>query len=152
MKPQMNTDEHGNKSAPDAKHRELGKRVVEFDESSLNKLTKKIIGCAFTVGNALGPGFLEKVYENALAHELGKAGLAAEQQQEIDVKYDGVIVGRYVADLVVNRCVIVEVKAVKAFDDIHYAQCLNYLKATGMKVCLLMNFGSTKVQIKRFMN
>ncbi len=118
----------------------------------LNELTSEIIRCAFAVSNGLGAGFLEKVYENALAHELRKAGLAVQQQEGIQVVYDGVVVGEYVADLVVSDTVIVELKAVKALDNIHYAQCLNYLKATGMKICLLINFGVPKIEIKRFMN
>ncbi len=117
-----------------------------------NELTGEIIRCAFLVSNELGAGFLEKVYENALAHELRKTGLAAEQQRRIQVVYDGVVVGDYVADLVVNGSVIAELKAVKAFDNIHYAQCLNYLKATGLDICLLLNFGVPKIQIKRFVN
>jgi GxxExxY protein len=115
----------------------------------LNQITEKIIGCAFKVGNALGPGFLEKVYENALAHELKKAGLGVEQQKAIDVFYDGVLVGHFDADLLVEKVVLVELKTAKAFDAIHLAQCLNYLKATGLKICLLINFGSPKVEVKR---
>ena len=104
------------------------------------------------MSNELGAGFLEKVYENALAHEIRKAGLQAEQQQPIQVHYDGVVVGDYVADLVVENAVLVELKAVKAFDNIHFAQCINYLKATGMQICLLINFGQPKIEIKRFAN
>lgn len=115
----------------------------------LNKITEWIIGCAYTVGNTLGNGFLEKVYENALAHELRKAGLQVIQQYGIQVHYDGIVVGEFIADLLVEGCVLVELKAVKALDEIHMAQCLNYLKATGLSVCLLINFGQPKVQIKR---
>lgn len=122
------------------------------DQNESDELTGKIIRCAFTVSNTLGAGFLEKVYENALTHELRKAGLRVEQQKPITVEYDGVVVGEYVADLVVNGSVIVELKAAKALDEIHYAQCLNYQRATGMKVCLLLNFGTPKLQIKRFVN
>jgi len=122
------------------------------EEAKLNGLTEKIIGGAFAVGNTLGAGFLEKVYENALAHELRKLGIRVEQQAAIEVRYDNVIVGDYVADLVVERSVLVELKAVKALDDVHFAQCMNYLKATGLKVCLLINFGSPKVQVKRIVN
>lgn len=125
---------------------------MNSDPTKLNALTSEIIRCAFAVGNGLGAGFLEKVYENALTHELRKSGLAVEQQKEIEVRYDNVMVGHYVADLVVADSVIVELKAVKAFDAIHYAQCLNYLKATGIKICLLINFGSPKVQVKRFIH
>ena len=119
-------------------------------ENELNALTEKIIGCAFTVSNVLGAGFLEKVYENALMHELRKACLAVEQQKDIVVTYDSVVVGQYTADLMVGNAVIVELKAVKAFDEVHYAQCLNYLHATGMKICLLLNFGMPRLQVKRF--
>jgi GxxExxY protein len=129
-----------------------GDLEVGRDDTELNELTGRIIGCAYTVANALGAGFLEKVYENALAHELRKSGLAVEQQHKIDVTYDNVVVGHYVADLLVSDRVIVEVKAVKAFDEVQYAQRLNYLKATRLRICLLVNFGSPKVQIKRFIS
>lgn len=115
----------------------------------LNQLTEKIIGCAFKVGNTLGCGFLEKIYENALAHELRKAGLAIEQQKPIQVLYDGIVVGEYLADLMVDGKVIIELKAVRKFEDIHSAQGLNYLKATGLTICLLFNFGTPRVEIKR---
>ena len=122
---------------------------MNADTHRLNQITEHIIGCAYTVGNQLGCGFLEKVYENALAHELRKAGLGADQQQAIEVRYDGVVVGDYMADLLVEKCVVVELKAVKALDDVHLAQCLNYLKATGLHVCLLINFGNPKVEVRR---
>ena len=122
------------------------------DVERLNELTRRIIGCAYAVSNELGAGFLEKVYENALQHELGKAGLCVQQQQPIQVHYDGIVVGEYLADLVVESAVLVELKAVKAFDDVHFAQCINYLKATGMQICLLLNFGQPKIEIKRFVN
>jgi GxxExxY protein len=104
------------------------------------------------VANTLGSGFLEKVYENALAHELRKARLVVSQQSVITVLYDGVIVGDYMADLLVEGSVIVELKAVRCLDDIHSAQCLNYLKATGIRICLLMNFGCPRIQIKRLVH
>ncbi len=113
------------------------------------ELTEKIIGCAYKVSNSLGCGFLEKVYENSLAHELRKEGFHVEQQQKINVLYDGIIVGLYEADLVVNGCVIIEVKAIRALEDAHKAQCLNYLKATGIRLGLLINFGSPRVEVKR---
>jgi len=121
-------------------------------QSSLDQLTETIIGCAYTIGNTLGCGFLEKVYENALAHELKKANLQVKQQHKINVLYDNIIVGDYAADLLVNDSVIVELKAVKELDDIHTAQCLNYLKAANLKICLLINFGQSKVKIKRIVN
>ena len=112
-------------------------------------VSEAVIGAAFRVANALGPGFLEKVYENALAHEIRKSGLAAMQQARMEVLYDGVIVGDYVADLVVAGSLIVELKACKALDDIHVAQCLNYMKASGLRTCLLLNFGTPKIQTRR---
>jgi GxxExxY protein len=116
----------------------------------LNAITEKIIGCAFEVSNGLGCGFLEKPYENALVHLLRKAGLFVEQQVPIKIWFDGVVVGEYIADLVVERSVLLELKAVKAFDDIHAAQCLNYLKATRYPLCLLLNFGRPKLQYRRY--
>lgn len=119
------------------------------DDSSINGVTEKIIGAAFRVGNKLGHGFLEKVYENALTYELRKLGLQVQQQQAVSVFYDGVVVGEYVADLIVNDVVVIELKAIKSLDDIHSAQCINYLKATKKSVCLLLNF-ARKVDVKRF--
>jgi GxxExxY protein len=104
------------------------------------------------VPNALGYGFLEKVYENALAYELRESGFVVEQQKGVKVRHDGVVVGDYLADLQVQKEVLVELKPVKLLDGIHVAQCLNYLKATGFKVCLLLNFGTPKVQIRRIVN
>jgi GxxExxY protein len=118
----------------------------------LNALSERIIGCAFAVANGLGSGFLEKVYENALAHELRKAGLRVAQQQGVSVTYDDVIVGEYAADLLVEAAVLVELKAVRALDDIHQAQCMNYLRATGMHLCLLLNFGRPRLEIRRIVH
>jgi GxxExxY protein len=115
----------------------------------LNQITEKVIGCAYSVSNGLGSGFLEKVYENALAHEIRKAGLHVAQSEPLTVRYDGVVVGEYEADLFVEGCVIVELKAVQGLDDVHLAQCLNYLKATGLQICLLINFGKPKLEIRR---
>jgi GxxExxY protein len=115
----------------------------------LNALTEKVIGAAFTVANTLGCGFLEKVYENALAYELQKRGLRVAQQYPVPVYYDGHVVGDFAADLLVEDTVIVELKATKENHDIFTAQCLNYLKATGKTVCLLLNFGKARLEIKR---
>ena len=84
-----------------------------------------------------------------MAHELRKLGISFQQQAPLTIMYDGVVVGDYIADLVVEGCVLVELKAAKGLDDIHTAQSLNYLKATGIKVCLLINFGTPRIQIKR---
>ena len=118
----------------------------------INAVTEKVIGAAFEVSNALGSGYLEKVYENALTHELRKRGHQVQQQMCINVHYDNIVVGQYVADLVVDNEVLVEIKAIKCFEDIHLAQCLNYLKATGKPVCLLLNFAKPKVEVKRIVN
>jgi GxxExxY protein len=114
--------------------------------------TEAIIGSAYAVANALGSGFLEKVYENALAHELQKRGFRVEQQRPVPVYYDQTLVGDYVADLLVSDTVLVELKAVKNIENIHTAQCIHYLKATGLPLCLLINFGNPRVQIKRIVN
>ncbi len=120
--------------------------------NTINGVTEVIIGYAFQIANTLGHGFLEKVYENALAHELKKEGSKFETQKIIPVNYDGTVIGNYVADMVVENCVLVELKTVKFLDDIHIAQCLNYLKATEIPVCLLLNFGLPKVEVKRIVN
>ena len=115
----------------------------------LNLISERIIGCAFRVSGVLGAGFLEKVYQNALLAELTDNGLLVEKEYAIAVRYKGRVVGEYFADLLVNRQVIIEVKAVQALTEIHQAQLLNYLKATGLRLGLLLNFGTPKVQIKR---
>jgi GxxExxY protein len=125
---------------------------MDADERRLNEITEIIIKCVYKVANTLGNGFLEKVYENALAHDLRKTRFLVEQQKGIQVRYDGVVVGDYMADILVQNTVLVELKAVKTLDNIHVAQCLNYLKATGFKVCLLLNFGTPRVQIRRLIN
>lgn len=119
---------------------------MTFDADSLTGL---IINCAYTVSNELGAGFLEKVYENALKYELELKGLEVKQQQPIKVCYKNVIVGDYFADLVVNDSVIVELKTVQKLTDIQVIQCLNYLNAIKIPTCLLLNFGTPKVEIRR---
>ena len=122
---------------------------MEDESKRIKDVAERVIGCAYAVSNTLGVGFLEKVYENALAHEMRKAGLKVETQHPMTVQYDGVIVGEYAADLLVEECVLVELKAVKSFDNVHLAQCLNYLRATGLKMCLLVNFGNPRMEYKR---
>lgn len=122
---------------------------MNTDDTVMNRVSECIIGCGITVSNALGAGFLEKVYENALTHELRKAGLLVSQQHGITVLYDGVVVGEYTADLLVESLVVVELKAAKTLDEIHFAQCLNYLRATRLRLCLLMNFGKPRLEVKR---
>ena len=117
-------------------------------ESKHKDLTQQIIKAFYTVYNALGYGFLEKVYENALAIELRALGLKVEQQARITVYYASQVVGEYFADLLINDAVIVELKATRAIAPEHEAQLLNYLKATPYEVGLLLNFGP-EPQIKR---
>ncbi len=112
-------------------------------------MTEVVIGLLFKVANGLGSGFLEKVYENALAIELRNAGLAFQQQVPITVTYQDQVVGNDIADLVVAGQLLIELKACRALEDVHTAQCLNYLRATGLPTCLLINLGTPKPQIKR---
>jgi GxxExxY protein len=111
-------------------------------------LTKTIIGCAYKVHNKLGPGFLEKVYENSLRIELERNGLKVRQQAPINVLYDGQVVGEYYADLWVNDRIVVELKAAQTLIKQHEVQLVNYLTATGVDCGLLLNFGSS-VQVRR---
>lgn len=120
-----------------------------FDREEVNKITEAIIGAAYKVGGTLGCGFLEKVYENAMALEMRSMGLDVKQQHEIAVHYNDAVVGSYCADLLVETRVLVELKAVRDLNDVMRAQCLNYLKATGLRICLLINFGNPRVEIKR---
>src|SRR4030095_8137973 len=113
------------------------------------ELTEKIIGCAMTVHRTLGPGFLESVYHNALTHEIRKRGLVVECDKRITVTYDGVPVGDFVADMLVQELVLIENKAVQALSPAHEVQLVNYLTATGVEIGLLMNFGSNRLEFKR---
>jgi GxxExxY protein len=121
------------------------KKVVSMLYS---EITDKIISAFYKVYNTLGFGFLEKVYENALALELRNAGCSVVQQQKIAVLYSGVVVGDYYADLIVDNLVIVELKASDSLCEEHEAQLLNYLKTTSIEVGLLLNFGK-KPEFKR---
>jgi len=116
----------------------------------LNDITYKVNGAIFEVNRILGSGFLEKVYENALLIELRERGLKAESQVAIKVGYKDEEVGEYFADILVEDELILELKAVQSLEKIHEAQILNYLKATGKKVGLLINFTHPRAVIKRF--
>ena len=122
---------------------------AEARRRELNKITEGVIGSAYKVANVLGCGFLEKVYENSMAHEMRRQGLAFVQQAPITINYDDAVVGEYVADFVVEDRILVELKGVRVVDEICMAQCLNYLNATGCHICLLINFGKTRVEVKR---
>jgi GxxExxY protein len=129
--------------------------MLEIDDSETPKLvhqetTSKIIGAAFEVHAQLGYGFLERVYQRALQVELlRRGGAIAELEKRIQVQYKGVIVGDYDVDLLVDSCVVVEIKVAPQYDKRDEAQLLNELRATGLKVGMLVNFGRTKVEYKR---
>ena len=112
-------------------------------------LTRTIIGCAFEVQNELGSGFLESVYEKAITIALSERGIRAQQQAPISVNFRGHSVGDFYADLFVDGKVIVELKAVAALTPQHQAQLINYLKATGIQIGLLINFGNPKLEYRR---
>jgi GxxExxY protein len=115
-------------------------------------ISRSVIGAALRVSNSLGVGFLEKVYENALAIELRFSGHEVEQQRAIDVRYRGEIVGLYQADLVVDGCLVVELKVADALLPIHRAQCLNYLRATGLATGLVIKFGRPHLEVRRILS
>jgi GxxExxY protein len=113
------------------------------------EITERIIGCAYNVYNSMGSGFLESVYERCLLIELKKCGLKTESQKPIKVKYNGEIVGDFIADLLVEDKIIVELKAIRELNKTHETQLVNYLTATGLDLGLLINFSDERVQIKR---
>ena len=117
---------------------------MEYEE-----ITETIIGCAYRVYNNMGFGFLESVYEKCLMIELRKSDLSAESQKPITVYYEGHIVGEFVADILVNDAIILELKSVRQLSKIHEMQLVNYLVSTGMPVGLLINFGEFKVEVRR---
>ena len=120
-----------------------------MSDIELDKLTEKLIGLAFEVSNNLGIGFVEKVYDNAYAHLIRKNGLRVVQQHPIKVMFDGVVVGEFFADLLVEDQVLIELKAVSDLPTEYFAQALNDLRATGLPVCLLINFGKSRIQVRR---
>lgn len=128
---------------------ETHERHETGDKVLFRELSYEIVAAAIQVWKTLGYGFLEKVYENALAIELQQRGILAEQQRPIKVYYNGRIVGDYVADIVVDDQIILELKSAKAIDTVHLAQTLNYLKATGMRLGIVLNFGPDKLDFKR---
>ena len=133
--------------------------MKKLEETSFNnhvhqfeELSRKIIGAAIKVHKELGPGFLETIYEEALKLELTKRNIPYEYQKEIQIEYLGEIIGKHRLDLIVENTIIVELKAVKEFVDIHFAQLRSYLKATGLQVGLLLNFAKPTVEIRRVVN
>ncbi len=112
-------------------------------------ITSSIIRCAMNVHNALGPGFLETVYRNALLHELQLSGLTADGGHRVQVRYRDILVGEFIPDILVEESVIVELKAVRELATTHLLQLVNYLAATGIDVGLLLNFGAPRLEFKR---
>lgn len=124
----------------------IGQRATDLE---FEELTEKVIGCAYAVHNAMGFGFLESVYEKCLVIELRKAGLACRAQHSMKVTYDNEVVGDFAADIVVEDCLILELKSARSIDKRHEVQLVNYLVATGIEVGLVINFGPEKVDVKR---
>ncbi len=114
-----------------------------------SEITEKIIGCAYRVYNQMGAGFLESVYENCMKIELKKLGLHFQAQEPIEVFYENKSVGNFIADIVIEENVIVELKAVSKLNKKHEVQLVNYLTATKIDVGLLINFGTENIEIKR---
>ena len=123
------------------------KQKYQFEE-----LSKKIIGAAIEVHRELGPGFLENIYEEAIKIEFSEHNLNYDSQKEIKIKYLETEIGMHRLDLLVENKIIVELKAVKEFTDIHFAQLRSYLKATGLKTGLLLNFSKPTLEIRRVVN
>lgn len=122
---------------------------MDTDEHRLKQLTEKVLGAVFEVSNTLGAGFLEKVYERALLKELSLRGVRAEPQVALQVAYKGQVVGEYFADILVEGSLALELKCADHLTGEHMAQCLNYLRASGLTLCLLINFQKPKVEWKR---
>ena len=113
------------------------------------ELTERIIGCAMKVHSTLGPGYLESVYQKALAYELQKAGMKIEPQKPVTVYYEGIVVGDFIVDILVETRVMVELKSNLTLSIAHEVQLVNYLTATGIEVGLLFNFGASSLEFKR---
>lgn len=126
--------------------------AADISRVELDRITSGIIGAGQKVSRVLGVGFLEKVYENALFLELVRRGFTVEQQRPLHVYYERGIVGAYVTDLLVNSRVLVELKAQPSLDSSCRAQCIHYLRGTGLQVCLLLNFGRPRMEIVRVVN
>jgi GxxExxY protein len=125
---------------------------MNADEDKRDSLTERVLGAVFEVSNTLGAGFLEKVYERALLRELRIRGIPATAQAPISITYKGHCVGEYLADILVEDVLVVELKCVERLANEHTAQCLNYLRASSRHVCLLVNFQKPKVEWKRIVH
>ena len=123
-----------------------------MNADSLNMLTERVLGAVLEVSNTLGAGFLEKVYERALLVELHLRDIRATAQASLTVMYKGRSVGEYFADLLIEDVLVVELKCVESLANEHLAQCLNYLRASGLSVCLLVNFQKPRVEWRRIVH
>jgi GxxExxY protein len=124
-------------------------KELEKPKASAEELAKTIIGLAMKVHRVLGPGFLESVYHRALLYELAQAGLKTESEKQLEVHYSGIVVGEFVADILVEDQLIVELKAVQELIPAHSVQLVNYLSATGLEWGVLLNFGSKSLEFKK---
>jgi GxxExxY protein len=122
------------------------------ERSALETLAETVIGAAYEVSNVLGAGFLEKIYERAMIEELSLRGLRVTAQAPFPVAYKGKYIGTYSADLVVEGRLLVEIKCVEQFSNEHLAQCINYLKASGLHLALLINFRHPRVEWRRIVH
>tara|TARA_B100002003_G_C13707664_1_gene355355 strand:+ start:38 stop:448 length:411 start_codon:yes stop_codon:yes gene_type:complete len=126
-----------------------GINLKEKETMEYSELTEKIIGCAYSVYNKMGFGYLESVYEKCMLIELRKAGLKVESQKSLTVFYENETVGEFIADIIVNDTIILELKSAKQIIKAHEVQLVNYLVATGKPVGLILNFSESKVEVKR---
>src|SRR5476649_852976 len=125
---------------------------VPQGRARLNQMSGTVIGAAQRVSSTLGYGFLEKVYENALALELRSRGIEVHQQLPLQVAYEGVVVGDYIPDLLIEDCLIVEIKATSSVERVHRQQCLNYLRASNLGLGLILNFGHAHLEVGRVLH
>ena len=132
-----------------ADNHNVRRRDDQFEDG---ELTKRIIGCAIEVHNAIGCGFMESIYQNSLGIEFAKEGLNFLREYEMPIHYDGHVVGSRRVDFLIERRVAVELKAITALESIHLAQAKNYLEAYKLRVGLLINFGGTSLEFKRLIN
>jgi len=142
----LDTDEPDELDEQDSR---CGLAMIDERSDGLNRISHAVIGAAMEVSNTLGCGFLEKVYRRCLVYELEQRGFNVSEEVPFSIKYKGTPVGTYLADLVVEKQVIIELKATDKIIDTHIAQTLNYLRASGLQLGLVLNFGAPKLGIKR---
>jgi GxxExxY protein len=138
--------------AKESSKHQPGNEPESAERAALEALAENVVGAAYEVSNVLGAGFLEKIYARALIEELGLRGLRVKAQAPFPVAYKGKHIGTYAADLVLEDRLLVEVKCVEHFSNEHLAQCINYLKASGLHLALLINFRRPKVEWRRIVH